>query len=368
MYTETQLVRIAKRENNSKRAYLVVNKDQGKHIPVSPNKAFAMFDALAEKLQSAYPKESLLLIGFAETATAIGARLAIRLHTDYIQTTREQIAGVSYLFFSETHSHATEQKLVREDITSLFDRTDRIVFAEDEVTTGNTILNIIHILEKSYSKKMHFAVASLLNGMDQTSQKRYEALQIPLHYLVKTNHEPYAKTAESYLGDGKYLQADTTETADVSVKRLFSYVNARRCTTGDLYADACDRLWKQLQAEISWEGRERILLLGTEECMYPAMFVGAHLEQRGNMVRCHATTRSPIAVSSEAEYPLHERYELISLYDETRKTFLYDLEQYDRVWIITDADPLCEKGVYTLINALKDCGNQKIQIFRWCSK
>ena len=146
MYTQEQLVGIAKRENNSKRTYLVVNKEQGKHIPVSPKKAFAMFDALAEKLQGAYEGESLLLVGFAETATAIGARLSIRLHTGYIQTTREQIDGVSYLFFSEAHSHATEQKLVREDIRAVLDRIDRIVFVEDEVTTGNTILNIIHIL------------------------------------------------------------------------------------------------------------------------------------------------------------------------------------------------------------------------------
>ncbi len=36
MYTECELVRIAKRENNRKRNYLVVNPLQGKHIPVSP--------------------------------------------------------------------------------------------------------------------------------------------------------------------------------------------------------------------------------------------------------------------------------------------------------------------------------------------
>lgn len=366
MYTETQLVRIAKRENNSKRTYLVVNKNQGKHIPVSPEEAFAMFDALAEELASAYREERLLLIGFAETATAIGARLSIRLHTDYIQTTREQIEGVSWLFFSEAHSHATEQKLVREDIESVLEKTDRIVFVEDEVTTGNTILNIIHILEETYPKKMHFSVASLLNGMDQTSRKRYAGKQIPLHYLVKTSHESYAKTAESYLGDGNYIQPDTTESGDIPLICLSSYINARRCTTGDLYADACSQLWNQMKEQIFWQGSKRILILGTEECMYPALFVGACLEQRGNIVRCHATTRSPIAVSREEQYPLHDRYELISLYEENRKTFLYDLEKYDRVWIVTDAEKLCEKGVYTLLNALKACGNEEIQLFRWC--
>ncbi len=366
MYTEEQLVRIAKRENNAKRTYLVVNKDQGKHIPVSPGKAFAMFDALAEKLASAYEEETLLLIGFAETATAIGARISIRLHADYIQTTREQIEGVSYLYFSETHSHATEQKLIREEVESVLEKTDRIVFVEDEVTTGNTILNIIHILEETYPQKMHFSVASLLNGMDQAAQKRYAEKQIPLHYLVKTSHEQYAEIAQSYSGKGNYIPPDAAESGDIPLICVSSYINTRRCTTGDLYADACNQLWNQMKKQISWRGSERILILGTEECMYPALFAGACLEQCGNIVWCHATTRSPIAVSREEKYPLHERYELISLYEENRKTFLYDLEKYDRVWIVTDAPNLCEKGVYTLLNALRACGNEEIQLFRWC--
>mgnify|MGYP000267290911 CR=1 FL=1 len=56
--------------------------------------------------------------------------------SDYIQTTREVIPGVNYLFFSEEHSHATEQKLVKDDIDRAAAETDRIIFIEDEVTTG----------------------------------------------------------------------------------------------------------------------------------------------------------------------------------------------------------------------------------------
>ena len=46
-----------------------------------------------------YKDEKLLLVGFAETATAIGAQAAITVGADYIQTTREVIPGVNYLFF-----------------------------------------------------------------------------------------------------------------------------------------------------------------------------------------------------------------------------------------------------------------------------
>lgn len=173
-YQQKDLVRIAKRENNTKRNYLVVDPLQGKHVPVEPSKALNLFKSLAEKLQGKYEGERLLLIGFAETATAIGAQAAITLGTKYIQTTREVIPDARYLFFSEAHSHATEQKLVKDDIDRVINDIDRIVFIEDEVTTGNTIMNIIKIITKEYQKKIKFAVASLLNGMTEESLKIYQ--------------------------------------------------------------------------------------------------------------------------------------------------------------------------------------------------
>ena len=42
-YQAQDLVSIAKREQNKKRNYLVLNRLQGKHIPVSPGQALSMF-------------------------------------------------------------------------------------------------------------------------------------------------------------------------------------------------------------------------------------------------------------------------------------------------------------------------------------
>ena len=39
-------VRIAKRDNNSKRKYLVLNKSQGKHVPVAPSISMEMLKNL----------------------------------------------------------------------------------------------------------------------------------------------------------------------------------------------------------------------------------------------------------------------------------------------------------------------------------
>jgi len=371
MYSELQLVRIAKRENNNKRSYLVVNSMQAKHIPVSPHDAFKMFDELAAKVGKAYTDEKLLIIGFAETATAIGARMAVSLNAMLMQTTREDIKDVEYLYFSESHSHATEQKVIKDDLDSIINDVDRIVFAEDEVTTGNTIMKIVNIIKSIYGDDTKFAVASLLNGMDSESLKIYEDNRIDIHYLVKTDHSGYGDIAEKYICDGQYYD-NFSETDTVSETVIGGYVNARRITEGGKYQQACEELWKSIYDTIMTEngnnegtGKQEYLVLGTEECMYPAIFVASQLEKLGYNTKCHSTTRSPIAVSSNQEYPLHERYQLRSMYNEDRTTFIYNLKKYDRVIIVTDAPDSESKGARELVAALKMKDNKNIQLFRW---
>ena len=205
MYSENELVTIARRENNNKRGYLVINKLQGKHIPVAPSKALKMFFELAELIKKEYVEERLFIIGFAETATAIGAALAVCTDSLYMQTTRENVEGVSYLYFTEAHSHATEQRLVRESFESALDKIDRIVFAEDEITTGNTILNIIHAIKREFDVKIPFSVASLINSMDKESERIYKEQKISCHYLLKTNHDIYELWAKRFKIDGTYV-------------------------------------------------------------------------------------------------------------------------------------------------------------------
>ena len=393
-YQQKDLVRIAKRENNTKRGYLVVDPLLGKHVPVEPSKALNLFKNLAAEIQGKYEGERLLLIGFAETATAIGAQAAITLGTKYIQTTREVIPDVSYLFFSEAHSHATEQKLVKDDIDRVINETDRIVFVEDEVTTGNTIMNIIRIIRREYQRKVKFAVASLLNGMTEEYLKIYKEEEIDLHYLVKTDHSGYSAIAEKYHCDGtcvcataeKYhcdglsiraIQEDhTQEKLAVSIQdkiwnelphiiSIPGWMNARRLVDAKQYETACRKLAETVIAETGVKQGERVLVIGTEEFMYPALLTGQEIEKMGCEVRSHSTTRSPIAVSTEEEYPLHCRYELRSLYDPDRKTFIYDLENYDRVIVMTDSALVSLKGLETLTYALR-MKNENITVIRWC--
>ena len=366
-YTEQELAAVAKRENNKKRTWLVVNRLQGKHVPVSPGKALRMFGSLAELLLEEYQGERLLLIGFAETATAVGAAVAEKLGALYIQTTREQIQDVEYFYFSEQHSHATEQKLVKDDLDRVMERVDRIIFIEDEITTGNTIRNIIELLKKAYPGCAGFSAASLLNGMAKTYQEEYAKSGIRLHWLLRTCHDSYEERAADCRGDGICHGCDSSLPAVVPEEyRISGCRDARRLTDGTLYKTACRQMGREAVERLQPVRGERILVIGTEEFMYPALVLASMLEEKTGWVRCHSTTRSPILVSSEAWYPLHERYELRSLYDRQRTTFLYDLSAYDRVCMVTDAGEEEKEGLYSLINALVSCGNERICVIRWC--
>ncbi len=368
MYEMQNFIKIAKRENNNKRSYLVVNALQGKHIAIEPSKAFLMFDELALKIKERYQDEKLLLIGFAETATAIGAAVASYCDTWYMHTTRETLENVKYIYFSEQHSHATEQKLVQDDIDKIKDMIDRIVFVEDEVTTGKTILNIIDILNKRYPQIKQYAVASLLNGMNDEAISLYRQRKVDLNYIVKTNHESYTQIAEQYAGDGTYITLNQLKAVE-KIQYKMVYINGcmdtRRMVDVKQYNEAIKKLFLDIKKEICFSRYKSVLVVGTEEFMYPGFVVAKKLEEMALTVCFHATTRSPITVSSESSYPLHTRYELESLYDKKRKTFIYDLCKYDCVLVITDAFAPKIEGLDTLLAALSVSGNKEIYVIQW---
>ena len=398
MYREEQLVRIAKRENNTKRSYLVVNRLQGKHVSVRPEEAFSMFEELAEGIRAAWGKERLLLVGFAETATAIGAAAAVKLGTLFTQTTREKLRGAEYLYFSEAHSHATEQKLVKDGVDRVIGKVDRIVFVEDEVTTGNTILQIVDILEREYPGKVSFGVASLLNGMDEEALERYRERRIPLCFLVKTDHGKYGEIAAGYRGDGTCLEADGRnplqswgEAAEqpsgaaraCGEKLVFrqievgGLVNARGCTAGDVYHKACEELWISIRKTGCLVDKRRILVLGTEEFMYPALYVAGRIEEacreagqetaekpmeqrKGVSVRFHATTRSPIGICDTPGYPILSGRKLRSFYDPARSTYIYNPSPCDALIVVSDTPNTDLEALRELASAWEPCGYRKL--------
>ena len=360
------IIAAAKRENNSRRSFVLVNRLQGKHVPASPSQAMEMFRQLADALKQRYPSEPCLAIGFAETATAIGLAVAQACQYASMTTTREPLPDVSYLFFSEAHSHATEQKLVQDDLDSITGQIKRIVFVEDEVTTGRTILQIVQLLRKQYgADRFSFTAASLLNGMGETEQVVYAREQIDCVFLHKTMPELYDDLLAQYTQLGAAHSLPQAHGLTAPVFCFDGRLELRRLQQPRQIQQQCAALWEFVQQQIAVQPQERILVLGTEEFMYPALAIGQQLEQAGCQVWCHATTRSPIIPIRQQGYPLQARWQLCSLYDARRTTYLYELNSYDKVIVITDAVLQNNRGWETLLAALRETGNQCIYGIEW---
>ncbi len=366
-----ELIQIAKRENNQIRNYLYVNPIQGKHIPVSPTLSLTLFKALAEKVEKTYQDESLLVIGFAETATAIGATIAYSAHNVkyYMNTTREDIPGAEYLFFTESHSHATEQRLVINGLSEILTQVDRIVFAEDEVTTGNTIEKLIRVLKEQYGgSSTKFGIISILNSMPEQRLQEIMLAGTVVDYLYRVPVEYRIHEVDKHIYEP--LKDSHHEKSGVTAARIpiGDYWNCRIAADTETMRLRCDRFVEQVIKRLPMiHAASSILVLGTEECMFPGMLAGYVIEKRWRIpiVRFHATTRSPIEVSPDVDYPLHNRSSLRSVYGIDRKTFIYNLEKYDLVLIVSDAVSVPDNGLQDLTGALEEYGNNNMILIQW---
>jgi hypoxanthine-guanine phosphoribosyltransferase len=372
-YDADRIVRIARR-CKGKRQYLIVNPLQGKHLPVSPLETIEMMEHLGRMIREHYNGESSLFIGFAETATAIGAVIA-RMYNDsrYIQTTRENLEGASFIYFSEEHSHATEQKLCIDNWEILTNSISHIVFVEDEISTGKTILNIAAILKKKLDKEVQFSAVSLINAMDERAMRMYEEAGIDLIYLLHIDNNGFDERALSMpieqdrLYDCRSQESSAMPVPDIPIIYISGKSDPRRGVFMNDYGKACYNLVMKVEGEINilnTERTKRILFLGTEECMFPALNISLLLYVFDPTldICMHATTRTPIALSQNG--PVKEGFRLRSVYDDERETYLYNLEQYDIAVVVTDTENT-NPAFADIQKALKMRGCEKVIFVQW---
>ena len=346
VFSAEDIVSICKRKNNPKRDFLFVNALQGKHIHVNPTKTFRLYDELVSVISnSVNPNERIIVIGFAETATAIGHYISSCLDNCiyYMQTTREAIPdATSLLEFQEEHSHATEQFLYG-DVSEL-ENCDRIIFVDDEISTGNTVLNFIREVER-LGICLKYGVASLLNWQDDNWAKKFKDLNIDTYFVLKGKlKDLFAKVPVNIsVEDIKYPVLKSVP-AIIEVKNSVSnYFKERIGAKPYDISEFSEKIYSSISSVLGYnmpKQDETVLVLGTEEYMFaPMVFAKALSDSLGIDVQFHATTRSPIEISGEFDYAIKNRYPITSCYNCSRNTNIYNLEKYDKVYIITDVIP-----------------------------
>lgn len=358
-----EMVRAAKRDNNKLRSYLIVNPVLCKHIPASPEKFFLKAKALADKFKVS-ENENVLVIAFAETATALGAAVCSNLNKNsyFITTTRENYPDEECIYFSEIHSHAAAQKLYIKGLDKIISEINHIVFVEDEITTGNTIINLLNALKEKFSiSNKKIWVLSFINGMDSQSFAGFNDNNITPLYLLKTDNSVIAENIKNINSEGSYFNTNTEEASLDNIISFKKYINPRFAVKFSEYENSISEALKVLKNHIPKISGD-ILILGTEECMYPGLYMSKIFKEYTNNILFHATTRSPVLPSNDAEYPLHARYQLESFYENDRVTYIYNLKKYSSIIIVSDGINN-KKGIYSLINALKLNSNDNIFVF-----
>ncbi|WP_372660560.1 phosphoribosyltransferase family protein [Cohnella sp.] len=385
---------------NKKRGFLFVSKLLGKHIPVQAALSLSsgavlgclyeswIFDkpttvpadelqiaiANTEKANALYKRlmdskikvdEPTLFIGFAETATALGHSMfdAFEGNVAYLHTTREQIDYLDSLInFEEEHSHAVSHRCYAGN-PGIFTNASRVVLVDDEITTGNTSLNIIKELHKRFGHR-DFVVASLLDWRSAADRERFAALESELGIRIRClsllegtisvegsplteNMEQTAPIVEGETEYRKhsispYFEHTESATQDVSGPISEHIVPYLKLTGRFGINDAQN---KALQREIvqaaeymtSQRMGKRTLCMGTGEFMYIPMRIASLM---GDGVFYQSTTRSPIYPSNRDEYAVTSAYRFDSSEDANVDNFMYNLTpgQYDEIFVFIERE------------------------------
>ena len=356
-YTKETTLRVAKRYRNAKRAYLLVNPLQAKHMPVSPTEALTMMRTLGEGLQQEFPGTRLVL-GFAETATALGAAVASRLGPDcaFLTTTREAGEGPGWVRFLEEHSHAAEQKLWGGDLDALLQETDTVLFVDDEISTGKTLRNMVAQLTRRWPAlgEKTLVAASLLNRVTPEQEEALADAGSTCRCLVRLPQEDH--TAQ--VADWTVTEAPPAVPQNLSFRQETlpseGLLDPRKTLRIGAYDSNCQAVAEAMLSRALGpvDTLGKTLVLGTEECMYPALRLGERLERLGAEVCCHATTRSPIGLCDAPGYPIRSGWTLPSFYEEERTTYVYDLKEYDTVIVLSDTKKTDLRAIQALASVL----------------
>lgn len=386
-----QLVGLALRDN-PKRAHLLVSTVLGKHVPtnpqavlgagrllgllvcakldpnglkfedwVEPRSTSSLMDALAfgaiDTIQHSNssrglvqqldafrhnPPGSPIVLGYAETATALGAAVAQQIKAPYIHSTRYPTVGATvYGGFEESHSHATSHMLTPEG--DLLDPPTPLVLVDDELSTGNTVLNTIRALH-SKNRRAHYVVAALIDLRDAEAKEQFAKLEAEIGVKIDT-----VALASGVVGLPENLPAKAREIAQrhlpqsspelrssPAVEQHFGFEMPAPLASGVASTTQHEKVAAELAAKLnSFEHDERVLVLGLEEDMYLPLLMASKLDH--SKVLFSTTTRSPVHPVDEKGYAVRSRLTYFVPGDDHPR-FAHNLGELDTVAVTLSSD------------------------------
>lgn len=417
-YPEVALEKLFKvvARNNPKRTFLFASKVIGKYLAAEPAMLRVighllagcyqeevhkmqpvgmkeMMDYIEADEKSDFPIEDVLnhkykmdkktlFVGFAETATGLAHSTFTAFEGDcsFIHTTRDQlIAYEANLTFEEVHSHAVEHICHIKQIADLSEM-EQIILIDDELTTGNTALNLIKEIHKESKAKdyvvmaildwrsksdvekaqrlekeldIHIHFISLIRGKIDVSlqapiepKKKATSLELPLCredvHVIESEDKLFEAAADSLyetlhiaIAEGKYYQSLGGD----KIARQLHYIPA----TGRFgLTTAENKIYEKKMREIGAflaEKRcyEKCLCIGTEEFIYIPCFISSYM---GEKIKFESSARSPIILDEEEEYAVFDAITYKRPEDQSVDNYLYNIGHnlYEEVFWFFERD------------------------------
>jgi hypothetical protein len=393
---------------NKKRSFLFVSKVLGKHLPIHPPKGLLTGALLAARYAESIKglqcqvTEGLvksfcqlepefhsgafipsfvnpLVIGFAETATALGhAFFDCFLEAEYFHTTREEINSLTpSITFEEEHSHATSHRCYIP--ISMIDNDREIILVDDEMTTGKTAINIIQSIHAHFPRKV-YTVVSILDWRSDENKQLFTQLESSLGITINIvsliggkvqvnengNLQEQEGFQESYIGLEPSIKRLTLssffESANVSSSNKTPLIKE----TGRFGIESsCNHeLHKKIQngADVLRQHRSgaKTLCVGTGEFMYIPMKLAAEM---GRNVFYQSSTRSPIYIKNKFGYGARHGLGFPSPEDQDIAHFVYNIPpgEYDELFLFIERE-VSTKNLQPLLNEMKKLAIKSIKV------
>jgi len=274
------ILSFAPREN-PKRHFIIVNKLIGRYTPTTPKVMRNTYERLVDEIGIG---KSSYVVSLAEAATGLGAgvadSLSRRQNDVYFQhTTRQKVDEDLWFSINEEHSHAVSHlfyKPNRELLRAIME-SKRLILVDDEITTGQTIKQLLVKLMAYLPVLEEVIVTSIVNLVGNKSRLKESDVGLPIRYISLIN-------ADLNLTEDPGFSPNLPEKVDKNLATSKAFSDIGRCGLLMPYVEKLNEL----------TASKSTIVIADGEHQYIPFLLAEKLEESGVEVVFQAINRSPI--------------------------------------------------------------------------